>query len=77
MISGVGFVLLGEATLFWSFGILIWFGVFVVVNTLHFKLSKEPGLVRRFGDQYRGCRKQVPMWIPRINASRSASSRKR
>lgn len=74
MISCVGFVLLGEAALFWSPGILIWFAVFVVVNTFYFKLSEEPGLVRRFGDEYREYRKHVPMWIPRIKPWRSARS---
>ena len=66
MISGVGFVLPGEAALFWSLAILIWLAVFVVVNTLYFKAFEEPGLVRRFGDEYRVYRRHVPMWIPRI-----------
>jgi len=52
MISGVGFVLLGEAALSWSLPILIWFAAFVAVNTLYFKVFEEPGLVRRFGDEY-------------------------
>jgi protein-S-isoprenylcysteine O-methyltransferase Ste14 len=72
MISGVGFVLLGEAALFWSLGILIWFAVFAVVNTLYFKLSEEPALVRRFGEEYRVYRKHVPMWFPRLKPWRTS-----
>lgn len=66
MISGVAFVLLGETALSWSLSILIWFLVFVVVNTVYFKVSEEPRLVSRFGDEYLEYRKQVPMWIPRL-----------
>lgn len=66
LISGVLIVLIGETVIFWSFGLLIWTAIFLTVNTVYFKLSEEPGLVRRFGDEYREYRRNVPMWIPRV-----------
>jgi protein-S-isoprenylcysteine O-methyltransferase Ste14 len=66
MISGVAFVLLGETALLGSLPVLVWFAVVVVVNTVYFKLSEEPGLVRRFGAEYVDYRRHVPMWIPRL-----------
>lgn len=65
MISGVLFMLLGEALLLWSRGVLIWFGLFLLINTTYFKLLEEPGLVQRFGEEYVTYRRNVPMWIPR------------
>ncbi len=73
MISGVVFILLGEAALLGSPAILAWFVVAVVVNTVYFKLSEEPGLVKRFGPEYEEYRKHVPMWIPRIRPWRKGS----
>jgi protein-S-isoprenylcysteine O-methyltransferase Ste14 len=66
MISGVFFVLLGEAVLAASLPILGWFAVFVVVNTVYIPLSEEPGLVKRFGSDYLTYRQNVPRWIPRL-----------
>ena len=67
MISGVAFVLLGETALLGSLPILAWVALVVVVNTLYFKLSEEPGLEKRFGAEYVDYRKHVPMWIPRLS----------
>jgi protein-S-isoprenylcysteine O-methyltransferase Ste14 len=53
MISGVFFVLLGEAMLAASLPILGWFIVFVVVNVVYIPLAEEPGLVKN-RDGYRG-----------------------
>lgn len=67
MISGVLFVLLGEAMLFssgWIFGFFI---LFMTLNTVYFKISEEPGLIKRFGHEYEEYCKQVPMWIPRLS----------
>lgn len=66
MISGVLFLLLGEAICTGSRAIFIWFLAFVVINTTYFKLLEEPGLVRRFGQAYITYRQHVPMWIPRL-----------
>jgi protein-S-isoprenylcysteine O-methyltransferase Ste14 len=65
MISGVLFVLLGEAVLAASLPILGWFAAFVVVNAVYIPLAEEPGLAKRFGGDYLTYRQNVPRWIPR------------
>lgn len=65
MISAVLAVLLGEAALLGSAGIAVWAGAFAAINTAYFILGEEPGLERRFGDQYRIYKREVPRWIPR------------
>jgi protein-S-isoprenylcysteine O-methyltransferase Ste14 len=65
MITAVAAILLGEAALFGSLGLLIWWAAFVAVNWVYFVVSEEPGLERRFGEEYRAYRRNVPRWIPR------------
>jgi protein-S-isoprenylcysteine O-methyltransferase Ste14 len=65
MITGVLAVLIGEAALFGSPALLSWCGVFLAINWVYFVLHEEPGLERRFGDDYRAYRRNVPRWIPR------------
>jgi protein-S-isoprenylcysteine O-methyltransferase Ste14 len=67
MISGVLFVLLGEALLLRSEGILAWWALFFLANAIYLPLSEEPGLERRFGEDYRRYRRAVPRWIPRLS----------
>lgn len=65
MISGVALMLLGQALL-WSSGVLgIWAGSFVIINHIYFILIEEPGLERRFGENYRLYKANVPRWMPR------------
>jgi protein-S-isoprenylcysteine O-methyltransferase Ste14 len=66
MISGVLFVLLGEAALFGSLPLLAWFALVLAVNAVYLPLVEEPGLERRFGDDYERYRAHVPRWIPRL-----------
>ena len=65
MISALGFVLLGEAAVLGSPSVLILFGGFAVANATYIPLFEEPGLLRRFGDEYAEYRRAVPRWIPR------------
>jgi protein-S-isoprenylcysteine O-methyltransferase Ste14 len=65
MISAVTFVLLGEALVLGSIAILIEFAVFALINAIYIPLAEEPGLVRRFGNEYEEYRRAVPRWIPR------------
>ncbi len=65
MISAVLAALLGEAALFGSPGILILAAAFGAINHAFFLLHEEPGLERRFGDEYRDYKRAVPRWIPR------------
>jgi protein-S-isoprenylcysteine O-methyltransferase Ste14 len=66
MISGVLFVLLGEAALFESVSLLVWFGAVFAVNAIYLPLVEEPGLSRRFGEDYAKYKAHVPRWVPRI-----------
>jgi protein-S-isoprenylcysteine O-methyltransferase Ste14 len=70
MISGLFFVLLGEAVLAASLPLFIWFVVFVAGNAAYIPLVEEPGLVKRFGDEYLTYKQNVPRWIPRLKAWR-------
>ena len=65
MISGVALMLGGQA-LFWGSWLMgAWTCVFVLINHIYFVLSEEPGLERRFGENYRAYKANVPRWIPR------------
>jgi protein-S-isoprenylcysteine O-methyltransferase Ste14 len=68
MITAVLCVLLGEATLFGSVALLIWFAAFFAINWVGFLVYEEPGLERRFGGEYREYRQNVPRWLPRGTA---------
>jgi protein-S-isoprenylcysteine O-methyltransferase Ste14 len=68
MISGVLFILLGEATLLGSLPLLAWFLVFFAVNATYIPLIEEKGLEKRFGDEYLAYKRNVPRWIPRWRA---------
>lgn len=65
MISGVAAVLAGEALALGSSPIAIWLALFVGVNAVYLPLIEEPGLVRRFGDDYERYRSHVGRWVPR------------
>ena len=66
MIAGVFFVLLGEALLAASLSLFVWFILFIIGNAIYIPLAEEPGLVKRFGDDYLAYRRNVPRWIPRV-----------
>jgi len=66
MITGVSCILLGEAIFFGSPWLLGWFGIFVAANMIYIPFFEEPGLAKRFGDDYRLYKQNVPRWIPRL-----------
>jgi len=66
MILGVLILQVGWSILFASRGVALLALVFYVVNTVYFVFSEEPGLEKRFGNEYREYKKNVPRWIPRI-----------
>ena len=66
MISGVLFILLGEAALLGSVPQLIWAAIFFAANAVYMPLVEEPGLARRFGEEYETYRAHVPRWLPRL-----------
>jgi protein-S-isoprenylcysteine O-methyltransferase Ste14 len=65
MISSVLATLLGESIAFGSPGIFLEFLLFFGINHVYFLLSEEPGLEKRFGEEYRIYKRNVPRWIPR------------
>ncbi|HET9824261.1 MAG TPA: isoprenylcysteine carboxylmethyltransferase family protein [Chitinophagaceae bacterium] len=75
MILGVLTVLLGEALGLRSANILIWAGLFFVINTVYFIAYEEPNLEQRFGDDYRKYKKHVSRWLPRITPYRQVENR--
>ena len=68
MMMGVWCVLIGEANLFMSIGVLIWFLMFFIGSILLVPLWEETDLERRFGKSYQEYKREVPRWIPRIKA---------
>lgn len=66
MITGALLILLAEAMLFRSWPIAFWMGFFFIGNAIYFPLVEEKGLKKRFEDDYRSYKKNVPRWIPRI-----------
>jgi protein-S-isoprenylcysteine O-methyltransferase Ste14 len=55
-------------------GILAWFLLAFGVNHVYFITSEEPGLYKRFGDEYLEYKKNVPRWIPRLTPWSRAKS---
>jgi len=72
MISGVAAVLLGEAILFWSVPISIWWAFFLFANGVYIPLREEPALLERFGEAYARYVRNVPAFAPRSSAWRGA-----
>ena len=66
MLSGVFFVLVGEAALLGSPPVLVWFLIAFAANAVYIPLIEEPGLLYRFGDEYLDYKRNVPRWIPRL-----------
>jgi protein-S-isoprenylcysteine O-methyltransferase Ste14 len=73
MITGVFFILLGEAVFLGSLPIFVWFLIFLVINAFYIPFSEELGLETRFGDEYRSYKEDVPRWIPRRTPWESTS----
>lgn len=66
MITGVLVMLAAESLLFGSWLIAGWMFVFFLVHGVYLVRMEEPGLERRFGEDYRRFRANVPRWIPRV-----------
>lgn len=73
MISGVLFVLFGEALLLRSAPHAEWAAAFLVINLIYIPLLEEPGLEARFGDCYREYCRHVPRLWPRLRPWESGS----
>ncbi len=67
MILGVITVLVGKSLALASMPIFVWAVLVFVINTVYFIFSEEPGLEKRFGEEYRKYKRNVPRWLPRLN----------
>jgi protein-S-isoprenylcysteine O-methyltransferase Ste14 len=65
MITGVLFGLLGESIILSNYALFLWVLFFFAGNHIYFIRSEEPGLVTRFGEEYKKYRENVPRWLPR------------
>ena len=66
MISGVIFLLAGEAAVLRSLPHLVWTLTFIVINLTYIPLLEEPLLATKFGKQYEEYCRQVGRFLPRL-----------
>ena len=66
MISGVIFILFGQAFALQSLPHGVWAATFLTLNLLYIPLMEEPQLERRFGESYREYRRHVRRFLPRL-----------
>jgi protein-S-isoprenylcysteine O-methyltransferase Ste14 len=66
MISGVIFVLLGEAAVLCSRSHLGWAALFIIINAIYIPLLEEPMLEARFGAPYRRYTRTVRRFLPHL-----------
>lgn len=68
MLIAVNLILLGEVFFFKSELLLYWNIFFFILNHFYFVYKEEPGLFKRFGQEYKEYYDNVPRWIPRVKA---------
>jgi protein-S-isoprenylcysteine O-methyltransferase Ste14 len=66
MISGVVFLIFGEALALRSWPHAQWAVLFLAINLVYIPLVEEPQLERRFGASYREYRQHVSRLLPRL-----------
>ena len=66
MISGVVFLLAGEAAVLRSAAHLAWTGMVIAINLAYLPLLEEPLLAIRFGEPYDEYRRHVRRFVPRL-----------
>lgn len=74
MITSVLVMLVAEALFFASWQLVGWMVVFFIMNNIYFPLFEEKGLEKRFGDDYRTYKMNVPRWLPRLSPWRQGNS---
>jgi protein-S-isoprenylcysteine O-methyltransferase Ste14 len=67
MISGVLLIVAGESLVMRSTELMLWTGAFFLLNAIFIPLFEEPQLARRFGEEYRRYRQNVPRLLPRMH----------
>lgn len=71
MIIGVLLTLIGESICIDSKKIFIWAIIFFIINNIFFFFYEEPNLAKKFGEEYRKYKKEVPRWIPKFNSRKT------
>lgn len=66
MLSAVILMILAESLALNSLPLLGWAVVFFILNTVYFVFVEEPGLERRFGEDYMVYKAEVPRWVPML-----------
>jgi protein-S-isoprenylcysteine O-methyltransferase Ste14 len=66
MYISAGLVIGGEALLYVSVALALYFVVFALVVHMFVLLYEEPTLLRLFGGEYGAYRRSVNRWIPRL-----------
>ncbi|MDR2419736.1 MAG: isoprenylcysteine carboxylmethyltransferase family protein [Puniceicoccales bacterium] len=67
MISSVLMILLAESLYLQSEYVFLLFILFWIGNMIYFPFFEEKDLEKRFGEDYRRYRRNVPRWIPRLS----------
>ena len=75
MITSVLIILFAEAIFFQSWPIALWMLIFFMGNMIYFPLIEEKGLEKRFGDDYRRYKANVPRWVPKLKAWKETNDR--
>jgi len=65
MITGVLLGLFGESIILSSYAVFLWAMCFFLGNHIYFIKSEEPGLLKRFGNEYKTYFETVPRCSPR------------
>jgi protein-S-isoprenylcysteine O-methyltransferase Ste14 len=66
MYLAVATIILGQAVVFASFGVLVWLVVFAVAVVTFVTAYEEPTLRETYGESYDAYRAAVPGWWPRL-----------
>jgi protein-S-isoprenylcysteine O-methyltransferase Ste14 len=67
MYFGLLLVIIGEALLFGSLGLLVYAVLVWAAPAAFVRWYEEPTLTRQFGAEYRAYRQAVPAWWPRLH----------
>ena len=73
MYLAVGAMILGQAVMFASIGVLIWFAVFAVAVVSFVAVYEQPTLRSSYGPAYDAYCRAVPAWWPRLTPWDGAS----
>lgn len=75
MIMSVLIILFAEALFFQSWPLILWMLIFFVGNSIYFPLVEERGLEKRFGEDYRKYKANVPRWIPKVKGWKQSNDK--